>query len=698
MPKITPPPTLGEIVINCATIFQPPERLAVSDAAEKYVFLNNPPAYVGPYLNDTTPYMREPMDTFASRDHTGLVFVSSAQSAKTQGLVLNTLAYTIKCNPGDVILYNPSQATARDFSMRRVDRLHRYSQELKAELVPGRHADNTFDKHYRSGMMLTLSWPSVNEMAGKPVPITMLTDYDRMPMDVEGEGAPFDLAVKRTTTFKSFAMTVAESSPSKEVLDGRWKGDPRFPHLAPPTEGILALYNRGDRRRWFWPCPSCGEFFEGSFAMLRWESLDDPSACAATTYMVCPHNGCYIKPGDRYQMNMRGVWLREGQKIDKDGNISGKALYSEIASFWLKGVAAAFTSWPNLVRKFLDAELDYQRTGSTEALKTTINTDQGEPYFPKEQESARLPEDIQATAQPLPEKKVPKDVRALFAMCDVQKNRWEVQVHGVRPGNPFDIVVIDRFPIVKSNRKDEDGERLWVKPSEHPEDWMLLLTEVIEKTYPLEDGSGHMAISMTLCDSGGKAGVTGNAYLFYMDLKRMGKHSRFMLCKGDSKPNAPRVRLEFPDSERKDRLAKARGEVPVLMFNSNVLKDSLNGMIPAQEHQDQSSAEEAKPVANGRITFPDWLPPSFYEELTVEVRTPKGWENKHQRRNESWDLLYYCLGLLTYRRIEHTDWANPPPHLGDWDTNPFVTREHKTSTPAQAGPTRTLAQLGESLA
>lgn len=684
-------------MIDCAAIFQPPERLAVSDAAEKYVFLNNPPAYVGYYKNDTTPYMREPMDVFSSRDFTGEVFVSSAQSAKTQALILNTLAYTIKCNPGDVILYNPSQAAARDFSMRRVDRLHRYSQDLKTELVPGRHADNTFDKHYRSGMMLTLSWPSVNEMSGKPVPITMLTDYDRMPMDVEGEGSPFDLAAKRTTTFRSFAMTVAESSPSKEVLDVRWKGDPKFPHLAPPTEGILALYNRGDRRRWFWPCSQCGEFFEGSFSMLRWEALADPSASAETTYMVCPHNGCMIRPEDRYEMNLKGRWLREGEKIDKHGKVSGTPTRSSIASFWLKGVAAAFTTWPNLVKKQLDAELDYQRTGSTEALKTTVNTDQGEPYFPKELESARLPEDIQSQAKPLPEKKVPRDVRALFATCDVQKNRFEVQVQGILPGNPYNIVVVDRFAIVKSERKDEDGERLWVKPSEHPEDWMLLLYQVIEKKYPLEDGTGEMAVSMTICDSGGKAGVTGNAYLFYLELKRLGKHSRFMLCKGETKPNAPRVHLEFPDSERKDRLAKARGEVPVLMLNSNVLKDSLNGMLPTPERQDDAVDEEATRVTNGRIIFPDWLPDTFFEELTVEVRTPKGWDNPHKRRNEAWDLLYYCLGLCTYRRLEHIDWSEPPAHLSQWETNPFVTLAHKTSTPMTPTTTRTLAQLGETL-
>jgi phage terminase large subunit GpA-like protein len=683
--------TLGDIITESAAIFQPPERLTVSEAAEKYVYLHNPPAYIGPYLNNTTPYMVEPMDAFASRHYTSLIFCSSAQSAKTQGLILNTLGYTIKCNPVDVILYNPSQGAARDFSKRRVDRLHRYSKEIGAELLPGQHSDNTFDKFYKSGMMFTLSWPSVNEMSGKPVPIVLQTDYDRMPMDVDGEGSPFDLGQQRTKTFKSFGMTAAESSPSKEILDARWK--PSTPHEAPPCEGILSLYNRGDRRRWYWPCPECGHYFEGNFSDLKWENAGDPAECAKTVYMQCPSgNGCCIKPEHRYDMNLRGRWLKEGQTIDNDGVIHGEGVRSEMASFWLKGVAAAFSTWSNLVLKMLNAELDFQRTGSQDALKTTVNTDQGEPYLPRGMQNSRLAEDLQSLAEPLPEKLIPVDVRCLYATCDVQKNRWEVQIHGIKPGAPYDIVVIDRFAIIKSNRVDDDRERLWVKPAEEPLDWDLLITEVMEKRYDLADGSGSMGISMTLCDSGGREGVTTNAYLFYNRLKAKGKAERFLLVKGDSSPNAPRVAITFPDSKRKDRLAKARGEVPVLMINPNMIKDTLDGMLPST---DDTGTEDARPP---RVHLPDWMDASVFEELTVEVRTAKGWENKHGRRNETWDLLVYCIALCVHRKIEHVSWANPPTGLLPWADNPFVKLKEKSD--AVAGRTTTSygrAQLGEAL-
>src|SRR5690606_37981436 len=134
-------------------------------------------------------------------------------------------------------------------------------------------------------------------------------------------------------------------------------------------------------------------------------------------------------------------------------------------------------------------------------------TDQGCPYTPKSLASDRLPEELKNRAKPLGNREVPFGVRYLTASVDVQKNRFVVQVHGTGVGK--DVWIIDRFEIKKSKRVDEDGERLWVNPGAYPEDWKLLVEEVILRSYPLMDGSGRrMGIKLTVCDSGGKEGVT----------------------------------------------------------------------------------------------------------------------------------------------------------------------------------------------
>lgn len=655
--------SLEQIFVACAEMLRPPERVTVSGAAAKYRIVNSPGAYVGAWYNTTTPYMVEPMDVFASTDFTGLIFVGPAQSAKTDGLVINTVLYSIKIDPMDMMVVCPTNTAARDFSMRRIDRLNRYSPEVGKMLLPGADNDNKFDKLYNTGMMLSLSWPTPTELAGKPIGRVVLTDRDRMVDDVDGDGEPFDLAQKRTTTFGSNAMTVAESSPSREVTDMKWI--PRTPHEAPPCNGIVGLYNRGDRRRWYWPCPHCDYFFEGRFEMLKYERKKGASnlEVAETVYMECPKCMGAIQADDRYEMNLWGMWLKDGEALDEAGRRIGRGIRTLTASFWLRGVAAAFVTWKKLVVMYLDACDDYERTNTEESLKKFYNNDLGEPYYAKSSTDIRLPEDIKSRAEKLGERVVPEGVRFLVATCDVQKNMWVVQVFGIMPGKPFDTVVVDRFNVFKSKRTDEDGDALWVKPHTYLEDWDELIEQVMQKEYPLGDNSGRlMSIKMTGCDSGGKEGVTTKAYDFWRRLVGDNLHHRFVLLKGDAAVGQPRTRVSFPDSSRKDSKAGARGDIPVLMFNPNLLKDDLDGRLDCID------------PGKGMYRTPDWLPTSFYNELCSEMRTPKGWEHNRAVRNEAWDLSYYCIGLCVsqYIRVETLDWNNPPPWAATWDKNDFI--------------------------
>jgi len=657
--------SIGHLIVGLAQIWQPPERLTVSEAAEEYVYINQPGAYVGKYSGEMTPYMREPSDLFNSHEFEGIIFVSSAQSGKTQALILNPIAYSVKCDPMDMMVVCPTNTAARDFSIRRIDRLNRYSDVMRDLLMPGSNNDNVFDKHYKNGMLLSLSWPSPSELAGKPIGRVVLTDRDRMEDDVGGDGEPYDLAAKRTTTFGSYAMTIAESSPSRPVENPKWIA--KTPHEAPPAAGILSLYNRGDRRRWQWPCPHCDRYFEGTFEMLEWDS-DHPGTNldkGMTARMRCPLCGELIHPDSRDMMNAWGLWVKDGQSVDRLGLVIGPASRSRIASFWLRGVAATFITWSKLVNLYLDANDTYERTGSEEALKKFYNNDLGEPYISKKSlDDRRLPETLKAREDSsLGERSVPSGVRFLVATVDVQKNMFVVQVFGVLPGMPFDAVLIDRYDIRKSKRTDGDGEHLWVKPNVYDEDWDEILEHVIEREYVLGDGSGRMmGIRFVGCDSGGREGVTTRAYNFYRRLREKNKHRRFVLTKGDPSPNNPRTRITYPDSSRKDRNSGARGDVPVLLINSNIVKDELSGRL------------DCLIPGKGMIRFPSWLSDKFYEELCAEIRTAKGWENPSNSRNEAWDLGYYFIAICVseFIRVEHLDWANPPGWAAEFDKNELV--------------------------
>lgn len=678
--------SLEQLILDAAEAVRPAQRMTVSESAEHYRHLNNPGSYVGPWKNEVTPYLVEPMDVLQSQKFTGMAFAGPAQTGKTD-MVINWVGYSAKCDPADMMIVQTSQTTARDFSIRRVDRLHRHSPQIGAMLAAGTQSDNTFDKQYRSGMMLSLSWPAINELSGKPIPRLWLTDYDRMPENVDGEGSAFALARKRATTFRSHGMCGVESSPGYAVDNPKWVRTSK--HEAPPTRGILAIYNQGDRRLWYWQCVDCRKWFEPDFELLVYPDVDDAMEAAESAHLVCPHCEAVYhhdpvdgRPG-KHELNRLGRWVPDNCAIDEDGVIHGKPIRSTIASFWLKGVAAAFSDWKTLVFNFITAEREYENNQSEEALKTTVNTDQGKPYIPKSMRNERVPEVLKARAKPLEARHVPVGVRFLIATIDAQKNRFVVQVHGIHANR--DISIVDRFEIRKSKRLDPEGERYWVNPGAHPEDWKLITEEVMDKTYPLIDGSGReMGIRFTVSDSGGKEGTTANAYDFYRWLKygdkaplddgeevkedeaqylwKSGMAGRFMLVKGASTKTHPRIAISYPDSQRKDRHAGARGEVPVLMMNTNILKDSLSHMLDRVE------------PGNG-ILFPDWLDDNFFIELTVEVRDPqKGWINPKRFRNESWDLLTYCLAaqLTPGINIEHINWQDPPGWAEEWDMNELV--------------------------
>lgn len=670
---------LEDIIVSVAEAVRPPEPLTVVEAAEKYVKLNNPGAYTGPFKIDKVPYLAEPMEALTSEDHKAVIFVGPSQCAKsTTGEMW--LAHTAKCDPADMLIVNMNKEEARDFKIRRVDRLFRYSPEINATKIEGRNNDNTFDVKFKSGALLTLRGPTVAALSGKPIPRVWLNDYDRMPQDIDGEGSGFGLASARITTFGRNGMVLAEASPGFEIDDPKWKEKIKSKHEGPPATGIVGLYNQGDRRRWYWRCPSCSESFEPSREHLRWANSDDIMECANSVYMMCPHCGHIIhENGDKFgpgkqELNRKGRWLRDGQRWLSDGSVVGEGLQSDFASFWLFGVAAAFSTWSTLVSKFLKAEEEYGKNGDATNLKSALNTGFGEVYCSKSAASSRLPEDLKARARDGGDRIVPENVRFLIATVDTQKNRFEVQIHGIESNG--DIHIIDRFPIKKSKRYDADGERYPISPANYLDDWKILYDEVMKKSYFLGDGSGRkMGIHHTSVDSQGEDGVTPKAYEFWRWLRTssdvaVGMEMKLSLTRGTSNQKAPRVVTIYPDSTDKNRKhVLARGDIPVLQINTNMVKDMLDARLNKTD------------FGEGFIHFPKWLPDWFFQELTAEVKTTKGWENPKRVRNEAWDLLVYTLAICLTPKvdIERIDWENPPDWAKDWNENSLVFDENEES-------------------
>ena len=364
-----------------------------------------------------------------------------------------------------------------------------------------------------------------------------------------------------------------------------------------------------------------------------------------------------------------------------EGELIGTPRQTRIASFWMEGPSAAFQSWASLAEKLKRAEETFETTGSQETLKTVINTDWGRPYLHRRSEVQRSSQQLMDRAEQTERRTVPHGVRFLTATVDVQggkHRRFVVQIHGW--GVQREKWIIDRFNIKEDRGPDNDQPPRQISPATQPEDWDLLTRDVLKRSYRLADGRGRrMPILAVAVDTGGEKGddgesVTSQAYDWFRRLRKDGLQSRAYLVKGGSSRTANRVTKSWPDNTgRKSRKSRARGDVPLYILGTDLLKDAVAAMM-----------DRDNPGA-GYMHVPSWLGRWWYDELTYEVRDPATgkWSRPGKRPNEAFDLLAYDSALGIILGIEKIDWAAPPPWATDWDENILVFDPEAGQRPAE---------------
>ncbi|WP_315127221.1 terminase gpA endonuclease subunit [Comamonas antarctica] len=701
---------------------KPPTRMTVAEGARANLIIQQTGAPRTKWSAEETPYMTAPMNKLASRKHEAVVFVGPARTGKTAGLLLGWMSHAVVNDPGDMLLIQMSKDKAREFSKTDVDRAIRYSPNVQAKKSERTTDSNTFDTMFRHGMWLRIAWPTVSNVSGSTYRYVGITDIDRIENaeNVDGEGPLFDLGKKRTTSFMSRGMTLVESSPGKPFENPKWK--PATPHEAPPTKGILSLYNRSDRHRFYWQCLDCHEHFEAAPGLQLFHRLPDAkqlleevrtaniaSMAKHMGRVSCPH--CGSEPEARWKktLNAGGLWLPDGCKIDKDGEITGEPLVSSIAGYWLGGVAATYQSWTSIVEQYLLGLAEYARTGSEEKLKQTTNTDQGMPYMPR-----HLVEVRDTTTSPRERAEVglqryvaPEETRAVTVSVDVQGGqnaRFDVQVHAVGPlGEQW---VIDRFAIKDSMREGTmPGEFAPIDPASFPEDWDVLTEKILRATWRTPISNLEIRALGVVVDSGGeagrpqtesakskkktsvpheeKSGVTHNAYAWFRRARAEGYGARVYLYKGGSNKEAPEMR----DTMVGKIGTKGKDDVPLLLCNTNKLSDAVDAGL---RRPTPGAGYIHFPAPKHPETNPEgWVTQAFFDELEAEVRGLDGTWTKIRARNETFDHCRMQRALMLRLGIYRVDnWDVVPARLAPLAKNSMtVTREDRKALQANT-PTR----------
>ena len=696
-----------------ATILEPPLRRRVSESARAVVRTQSASGAVRSWDPAETPYMVEPMDRLEDRRKQALVFIGPAQSGQSMAVGDCYLAHIATCSPSDTMMILATQKIARDFERDRWRKLKRLSPQFAGCLSAHAHDDNTHDKTLATGDLIYLHWPSENNIQGKSIRRMILPDYDRAPLSIGSQGSLFELSRKRTRRYRSLAMTLAESSPGHEQTDAKWR--PVTPHDAPPAKGIFSLYRLGDRHRLYWPCPHCGEYFmsppgiDGFQYDVQRDLLGQviPETLGEVT-IGCPRCSQVITSSQRPRMLAACRWVPDHCEIDRHGTLTGTPPQTDIASYWLHGVHAAYTTWRGLIYGYLQARAIADATGDEEGLRTVTMQDFAAPYLSQARAHARRPTELETRIErTLQRGIVPAAVRYLTACVDTQSRHFSVMIIGRGPGQ--ERWIIDRFEITDSARTDLFGNPEALDPIGHPEDWDRLTERVVCAAYPLAAHPGKsMTVRLTLVDSGGGGernapgiNVTARAYAWFRRLRAAGLAQRVALTKGTSARPGSRgqaVTETYPDTaSRADRHSGARGDVPLYFLHTNSLKDQLDADLQRPD------------PGPGYVHFPTGLPPALFDELTAEVRTDAGWElaNANNRRNEAWDQLVMELaaallpqdhsGIVRSKEprvrfalpANRIDWDRPPVWAGPQPTNCEI--DHPITAAPAAAPRRAAA-------
>ncbi|WP_102270664.1 terminase gpA endonuclease subunit [Vibrio cyclitrophicus] len=656
----------GKIRRELAYLCAPTDKTPI-EAADEDLWISDG-TDVTKFLSSLVPYMKEPMNCLARRIYEAVIVVGPARSGKTKALVEGWINYAVTQAPGDMLLIYSTKTKAADMSKADLDRCFSATPGI-ARLRTGRKSDdNITSKKFKNGMNLKLDSATETSLSASTYRYAGATDYDRADDGVGQEGSKFELMLMRVQNAKSSGMVMAESSPGRIVRHPKPEEE-LLAHEAQPCGGIASLYNQGDRRRFYWLCDDCHTHFRPEFETLKWDDKGDPLLSSQTAYVACPRCGHRIEEVEKHSKNLSGHWFREGA-VSQYGELveeESEIRTTKWATFWFEGVIAAYSSWQNLVYRYLNAEAIYEDSGDEDALISFINTRMGRSYILQSQGQDIGAHELMEKAKGNPYLRgvVPVGGRFLIMSIDVQggKSNARFVVQAQVFGEGLQRWVIDRFEILTTPHRN--GDR--INPAIYAEDWDLLIEQVIKKTYPVADGSGRvMKPILTLCDSGGsasekdgkKTSVTDFAYQFYNRLKAKGLSHLFRLVKGASNKDMDSlIKESYPDKRSK----LAHGEIPLLMLHTNRLKNRVVASYSREE------------FGSRYFHLPAWAEREWFDELTAEFIDEKGqWICPDKTRNESFDLCAYAEAGMHFLGGDEIHWESAPPWASEWQISPNV--------------------------
>jgi phage terminase large subunit GpA-like protein len=567
--------------------------MALSEWSDTYAHLSaESAAEAGKWT--TLSYQKGIMDACTDPNVEWVVVMKSARVGYTK-ILNNLIGYHIHQDPCPIMVVQPTVEDAEGYSkeeiapmIRDTPALHGLVSEAKAK-----NGQNTIlAKSYPGG---TLSMVGANSPRGFRRVSRRLVTFDEVdgypPGGAGPEGDQIKLGARRSEYYWNRKL-VAGSTPTIEGVSK-----------------IAKMYEDTDQRRYFVPCPHCGEY-----QYLKWGGKDKPygikwpSGKPDEAYYLCEHNGCIIEHESKVPMLDRGEW-----RTTAPAKTVGPAKRL-VAGFhiWAAYSYSPNSTWGHLASEFLDSK-DYPLK-----LKTFVNTVLGETW--KELGETRNASELKQREedyQLVYNAQVPSNVATLTAAADVQQDRIEVGIKGWTPTMESYLI---HYEIIYGDTSDKNGE-VWD-----------LLDEVRLRQWKRADGVAMTPPVLVIDTGNGQEGYLEAVYNYAKN--RQGLSPRVFAIKG-----VPR----HADNSLVHASAAKKNTIRLYTIATHAIKHVVSKRLDTVEH------------GPGAMHFPAGLDEEYYRQLTAEKfvteADPRTGEKKGEwlkvyDRNEALDIEVYNVGCL----------------------------------------------------
>jgi phage terminase large subunit GpA-like protein len=605
--------------------WRPPPRLSLADWADKNFVLPLGDANAGRWR--TIPYQRGIMDAITDPAIERISVMKSARVGWTKIMDIAT-GYFIHHDPCPILDVQPTIDDALKHSKEDIAPMLRDVPVLQGLVAEPRSRDsgNTLlVKEFRGGSLLLVGANSPRGFRRTSRRVIKFDEVDGYPPSAGSEGDPISLGIMRSEYY--WDRTIMAGS---------------TPTIAGYSR-IETLFLEGDQRRYYVPCPECGDFQVLYFENLKW-----PAGRPAEAHFICVHNGCVIE--HRHKRDMVEGAL-ESQRAGGGGGWIAEAPEhftpeNRHASFhiWAAYSYSPNATWAQLAAEWLKADL-----GGHETRKTYVNTVRGETW--KDRGEAPAWEPLMQRREKYRIGHVPLGALILTTGVDVQKDRLVYEVVGWGRGKTS--WSID-YGILPGDTSDIEGGP-WAQ-----------LDALLARSFPHAGGT-ELAIRMLAVDSGYN---TQTVYSW----ARKKPMSRVIAIKG---VEAGGVLIGAPSPvEVNDRGRKLKRGYKVWPVCGHVAKSELYGFLRLEPPTDQTT-----PPPPGFCHFPEYED-EFFKEMTAEqlvpVKTARGyvrleWSLIPNRQNHALDCRVYAraaAAVVGLDRFGESDWAALEISVGQEPTPP----------------------------